>query len=241
MSTPPTDPKPQYPSSSPRCAPDDNSSGSTGSRSFQERRKVMMVKYPKYLMMLAPVLVVLVMALSYIALAQEHADTDSPASFAELAADLKQMSNFFGGGQNASQPVTFDVEAARAAGFPEESILLAADLAGFSNQIVQDQRNAVDYDEPITSISNFYRAATTDYPRVKEFLQLATEESARAASARSPGHDSPSCSLGDAKCTCGWFDSPRPPRAIDRVWMSVVNPEDTLLAWGYHPPPRFAD
>ena len=196
----------------------------------------MLVRYSKYLILLTPALVVLLIALSYIALAQEHADTASPASFAELAADLKQMSNFFGGGQNASQPVTFDVEAARAAGFPEESILLAADLAGFSNQIVQEQRNAVEDGVTATSIDNFHGVTSADYPRVEEFFQLATEESDQAATTRAAEHDSSSCNSLDAKCACGWYDTPRPPIAKERVWMSVVNPEDTLRAWGYHPP-----
>jgi hypothetical protein len=84
----------------------------------------------------------------------------TPPSFAELAADLAQMSNFFGGGRYASQPVTFDVEAARAAGFPEESILLAADLAGFSDWTIQLKQ--IESGQAVSRLLGFYCQLATD-------------------------------------------------------------------------------
>lgn len=154
-------------------------------------------------------------------------------TFAELTTDLAAMNNFYGGGLDGNEPVTFDVKAAQEAGFREESILLAADLATFSNQIVQTQKEAAASEGNGVGVDEFGEITTAGYPRVEAFYQLATTSQATAPAVEAPNL---LCSLS-RHCTCGWYPWPRPSRSADRLTDEAENAENPLRARGYHPPP----
>lgn len=116
---------------------------------------------------------------------------------------------------------TLDARSARQDGFSEHTISLAEEIVAFHNELVEIEAASGVHDVERIKIS------LERYPRLREFFELASQESTAEKSSNGP---SP---LGVH--ACGTFSNPVPDYTPPRYTFGpYADPEGTLLSWGFH-------
>lgn len=156
------------------------------------------------------------------------------------------MSRFMRGG--GTEPVVFDMNAARQDGFDEESIELAKQMVAHTNTLLEAAKASGDVESAsITKMT----VDLEDFPAVAEYFQ----EASLVARSRQSREDEigpkeqPSTSstnemtasgldpLQAAYQNCGCWWNPLPTRGAPYVTYTRSNPDATLRSWGYHGTP----
>ena len=153
------------------------------------------------------------------------------SDFNRLNADVKQM-EATGVLSVEKQQVQFDKEAALADGYSQASIELAAELASYSNELVDKSREASEGDaaniDPLA-------VETTNYPAVEAHFDAATSSLNSAEASENIDTQQ----LGNGRI-CGDYDNPLPRSGGPRRIITTSNPEAALRSKGYHATPTLA-
>lgn len=156
------------------------------------------------------------------------------------------MSQYMRGG--GTEPVAFDINAAREAGIDEESIELARQMVAHTNALLEAAKATGNVESASIAKTN---VTMEDFPAVDEYFQqaslVARSRQGREDSA-SPKGEPPSSSTNEmaalavdpfqaAYQNCGVWWNPLPTRAAPWVTYTSSNPDATLRSWGYHGTP----
>lgn len=153
-------------------------------------------------------------------------NTDCSA-FASRALDLANMDTFFSGGSGS--PIGFDAESARAAGYSEESVSLASDIAVYADTYARSNRGD-DLPEKTSRIEWLFNCGKEQVASVAEAMtEAAEEDDVSVLSACTDAGYQPHM------CTCGVIGYPQPHGGSG--WSTLTshdNPHQYLLGEGYH-------
>ena len=157
--------------------------------------------------------------------AEEGHITRELQHFTDLSVELASMHDLFSGGNMAK--VSFDSHAAQKKGYSKESILLAEELADYTNLIIDLAKN----EQPLPNDMSMY-------PHVQAYFNL--------ASIAADAHYTPNIQTNERSAwineyTCGTWWRPRPSSAKSfHVFSHISDPAATLKSWGYHETPGWA-
>src|SRR5512145_2004459 len=153
-----------------------------------------------------------------------------PSSFEQLSMDLAAMHDLWS--RPSNRLVQFDSAAARQQGFAEESITLAEELTGFTNDLVVGAEQAEI--DPNVPGKMFDKAFT--YTNMVKYLQ---EASMRAKSGITLQAITPAVSLAEWQCGSPWNPMPNPAANwIDNI--PDPDPVAKIKSMGFHETPDWA-
>jgi hypothetical protein len=170
------------------------------------------------------------------ALASDISNQDTPATFQNLAMDVARMDKFYSGGNGT--PVVFDAKSASKAGFSKKSIILAQEMANFTNDLVKPSpRGGKSLKAADVNMEISISYVENRYPTLAAFYKAASTFANQQISGIDTSNVMPTGYPNPAYATCGWYTSPLPTTGAPYKTYTSPNPAATLKSWGYHQTP----